>query len=603
MKKIKTINKLLSSLTLLSPLAGIGFNNQYQNTQKVITENFKNSLNSFTSSNTETQMGDIYVNLDETGKIIQSYASGKGDLVIPDYVTQIANNAFYSNQNISSLDLSQATSLTSIGDSAFYSCIKLSGNIILPDSLTTISDFVFSKCPNLTGNLVIPSSVTSIGNQAFRDTDITSLDLSQATSLITIGEYAFNSCKNLTGDLVIPSSVTNIGASAFFGVTLDNLYFLSETPPTSFGTDWQPTITGKVYVPQGTTNTYLDAPDFTFNSSQVAEWSFNSSSANINGNFNQINISTTDIGSSSSAFSVTGCNPEILSNYIFTWSLVPTGETQSIPGGLSISKGKINWKNVPKGTYTFKIESSFNGWTKESDQIITINVYANTAQVQGETLIYTNQSGRKTYTFVSDPVGLVADQWEIIMDQGEKPPWLDINQNGLLTWIDISSHSSVVGKHSFKVKATNTATSLSAELPVVLNIYDKTAAIKGPYEINSKKVAGQEQYTFESFPEELSIDQWEIVMIEGDRPEWLSINEQGLLSWTDQCIIGTYKMKIRATNDYSGLQFEKEVTLIIQNVNLALILGLLIGLGIPVILAIAFIIWSLIRKKKTTVKI
>ena len=34
MKKIETLNKLLSSLTLLSPLAGVGFNNQYQNTQK-----------------------------------------------------------------------------------------------------------------------------------------------------------------------------------------------------------------------------------------------------------------------------------------------------------------------------------------------------------------------------------------------------------------------------------------------------------------------------------------------------------------------------------------------------------------------------------------
>ena len=94
MKKIKTINKLLSSLTLLSPLSGIGFNSQYQSTQKVITEDFKNSLNSFTSSNAETKMGDIYVNLDETGKIIQSYASGTGSLVIPDYVTQIANDAF-----------------------------------------------------------------------------------------------------------------------------------------------------------------------------------------------------------------------------------------------------------------------------------------------------------------------------------------------------------------------------------------------------------------------------------------------------------------------------------------------------------------------------
>ena len=59
MKKIKTLNKLLSSLTLLSPLVGVGFNSQYQNTQKIITEN-NNTLNDYFSINAEpVQMGDI----------------------------------------------------------------------------------------------------------------------------------------------------------------------------------------------------------------------------------------------------------------------------------------------------------------------------------------------------------------------------------------------------------------------------------------------------------------------------------------------------------------------------------------------------------------
>ena len=43
-----------------------------------------------------------------------------------------------------------------------------------------------------------------------------------------------------------------------------------------------------------------------------------------------------------------------------------------------MSKGKINWKNVTEGTYTFKIKSSFDGWSKESDQIITIGVTGDT---------------------------------------------------------------------------------------------------------------------------------------------------------------------------------------------------------------------------------
>ena len=129
-----------------------------------------------------------------------------GDLVVPSNVTNIGQQAFGNCYNINSLDLSQATNLTTIGNYAFY------------------------DCKNLTGDLVIPSSVQNIGDYAFRYANITSLDLSQATSLTTIGSNSFSGSK-LTGDLVIPSSVQNIGDYAFRNTKIDNLYFLSETPP------------------------------------------------------------------------------------------------------------------------------------------------------------------------------------------------------------------------------------------------------------------------------------------------------------------------------------------------------------------------------------
>ena len=116
MKKIKTINKLLSSLTLLNPLASIGFNNQYENIQKVITENSNNSLNNYIASQTNAQreMGDITVNV--YGTRITGYVSGTGDLVVDSDITEIAATSFRSNESITSLDLSNATSLTTIGD-------------------------------------------------------------------------------------------------------------------------------------------------------------------------------------------------------------------------------------------------------------------------------------------------------------------------------------------------------------------------------------------------------------------------------------------------------------------------------------------------------
>ena len=406
MKKIKTINKLLSSLTLLSPLSSIGINNQYQNTQKVITENSNNSLNNYIGSQTNAQreMGDITVNVE--GTTITGYVSGTGDLVVDSDITEIAATSFRSNESITSLDLSQATSLTTIGENAFSSCSNLTGNIVIPSNvtsinstafyetditsldlsqatnLTTIGDRAFFRCSNLTGDLVFPSSLISIGEYAFSSTNIKSLDfsnainltlinssfsgctnltgdlklplsikeispiagseggafgstgitsvnlyeltnltiignysfasnskltgevivpssvteikyrafeqtaishldLSNATSLTDIGSSAFYLCSNLTGDITIPSSVTSIGDRAFFDVTLDNLYFSSKTPP-KFEEQWNPTITGKVYIPsQEAKEAYLKDPNFGFSADQIDWWTPPESKSNL----------------------------------------------------------------------------------------------------------------------------------------------------------------------------------------------------------------------------------------------------------------------------------------------------------------------------------
>ena len=277
MKKIKKFNKLLSSLTLLSPLASIGFNNQYQNTQKVITENSNVLNNNFTTNAEPVQMGDIWVTVDDSDPtIITGYSSGNGTLTVASNIKQIKDHAFFPESTYSGtpqlqgLDLSEATSLTTIGDNAFQSCSNLTGHLMIPNKLETIGSAAFyttsitsldlsnatnltsieinafKSCSKLTGNIVIPSSVTSIGNSAFED------------------------CQNLTGDLAIPSSVENIGDLAFSNINLDNLYFLSETPPTLFGYYWQPNVSGKVYVPsEAAKSKYVSAANFGFTEEQI----------------------------------------------------------------------------------------------------------------------------------------------------------------------------------------------------------------------------------------------------------------------------------------------------------------------------------------------
>ena len=170
----------------------------------------------------------------------------------------------FRNQSIRSYII--PSSVTSIGDSAFYRCISLS-EIVIPSSVTSIGNWAFSSCDSLkyisipksviclNGNpfakwdgklkclspnfvyedgilfnkdksriisfrnqniksYVIPSCVTSIGDGAFFRCHSLS-EIVIPSSVASIGDSAFKNCFSLS-EIVIPSSVTSIGDSAFF---------------------------------------------------------------------------------------------------------------------------------------------------------------------------------------------------------------------------------------------------------------------------------------------------------------------------------------------------------------------------------------------------
>ena len=115
----------------------------------------------------------------------------------------------FRNQNVKSYVI--PSSVTSIGDWAFYGCNSLS-EIVIPSSVTSISDRTFSNCDSLS-KIVIPSSVTSIGGRAFSFCRSLS-EIVIPSSVTSIGECAFVACRSLS-EIVIPSSVTSIDDGAF----------------------------------------------------------------------------------------------------------------------------------------------------------------------------------------------------------------------------------------------------------------------------------------------------------------------------------------------------------------------------------------------------
>ena len=133
----------------------------------------------------------------------------KGDLVFPDGVTSIGDNAFYSCDELTSVTFPD--SVTSIGDFAFWCCTSLT-SVTIPDSVTRIGDYAFFECDSLP-SVTIPDSVTSIGNGTFEDcASLTSVTIPERVT--SIGSYAFEDCASLTS-VTIPESVTSIDECAF----------------------------------------------------------------------------------------------------------------------------------------------------------------------------------------------------------------------------------------------------------------------------------------------------------------------------------------------------------------------------------------------------
>ena len=123
-------------------------------------------------------------------------------LTIGANVTTINENMFLGCTYLSSIDFSEATGLTSIGDYAFYNC----GSYVPTEPGE-------DPVPNLTTIDLSNTKVTSIGEGAFYNcSKLTTITL--PSTLTTIGNYAFWNCSSLTS-FSVPGSVTTIGAQVF----------------------------------------------------------------------------------------------------------------------------------------------------------------------------------------------------------------------------------------------------------------------------------------------------------------------------------------------------------------------------------------------------
>ena len=194
-------------------------------------------------------------------------------VVIPEGVTALGGDTFHSNESLVSVTL--PSTLTELDNNEFYYCSSLV-SITLPASLETFGDYLFEGCSSLEevtflsltdeglsfssynapfneglislkkitlgdGVTYIPNymfygaegaeivfsencKIKGIGDYAFRDTAISSIDLSECTE---IGEYAFVNCTFTS--FVVPYGITSLGTNVFQNCTALETVWLPDT--------------------------------------------------------------------------------------------------------------------------------------------------------------------------------------------------------------------------------------------------------------------------------------------------------------------------------------------------------------------------------------
>lgn len=195
------------------------------------------------------------------GRNAFSNCTGIESVTIGSGVTSVGGNAFKNCSGLISVTLGEG--VQEIGDNAFFRCGSLTeiqvaslneafcsvGGVLLNKSKTELIAFPQGK----TGAYSIPLSVTDIRKEAFFDSSLTSVTVTDSVASVgakafwncdsltsltlggsvkVISDLAFSGCVNLTS-LTIPDSVTYISETAFNGC--ENLTVTASHPASYYG--------------------------------------------------------------------------------------------------------------------------------------------------------------------------------------------------------------------------------------------------------------------------------------------------------------------------------------------------------------------------------
>lgn len=142
-----------------------------------------------------------------------AYCKNLKTIKLPSTITSIGDEAFYNCQSLTNIEGLDKCNLKSIGSAAFSNCKALENLDFSKSTFTNVPSKAFNGCSAL-AKITLPNTLTTIGGYAFYACyGIPQLDLSN-TALTTLENYALYQMRETT-KLSLPDSISSIGTHAF----------------------------------------------------------------------------------------------------------------------------------------------------------------------------------------------------------------------------------------------------------------------------------------------------------------------------------------------------------------------------------------------------
>lgn len=156
-----------------------------------------------------------------------------------------------------------------IGAGAFSNCRKMEIASSDFEKVTSIGNFAFLQCWKVTGDISL-KRIETLGNQAFKNTKITSVDMTGAP-LAKIDDYCFYGCTGLK-TVTISENTTTIGLGVFSGCeSITEFHLLSKEPATVYDSTFTGTDSYIIYVPKGYVEIYKNAEGWATYADRIRE--------------------------------------------------------------------------------------------------------------------------------------------------------------------------------------------------------------------------------------------------------------------------------------------------------------------------------------------